>query len=142
MAADQTNQKPLEELALEVSEVTSAALEKAAQAYQQKEAEAREVNTKIPGVFDALVAANLLQPEEKEAAAKEMRNPVQVLEMLKLAAQAVQQQRSPTQLPATQVGPDGRPATVKSAGANGTYDRRSEFERERDAQYDRDLGRG
>ena len=127
----------LEEATLEVCEVTGAALEKAAAAYQAREAQVRAINEKIPSVVEALVLADLIEPEEKEAAAKSLADPLQALELLKCAAQSVAGKQNGQTLPAAHV--DGNGVPIKTA-SNGKYDRRSDFEKNRDEQFDRDLG--
>jgi hypothetical protein len=105
----------LEEEIVHTIELNSAALTKAAQAYQYKEAMDRDIAEKIPVVIEALVVSRLIDAEDKEACDKALRDPLQTLELLKFAA--LEHQKSlatPTPLPAKEVDANGR---TKAAGA-------------------------
>src|SRR5262245_4904453 len=76
----------LDAAVVDTIETVSACLDKAAQLYQTKEAEFKAVRSLIPEVVEALVSNGRIEPEEKEATARALADPVQTLQLLKWAA--------------------------------------------------------
>lgn len=125
---------PLDLECIDTFEVAGAALEKAAAAYEQREAEKKAIAVKIPEVVQELVLSGLINPEDKTAMANALRDPLQALETVKLASETYRKRTNGNSLPATQVDQEGRPAREKTAGA------RRDWREEREAQFQRDMG--
>lgn len=114
-------------------EVTGAALEKAARDYQIKEAQVREIESKIPSTLESLMVAGIVLPEEKEAAEKILRDPVQTLALLKLASDSFgKAQNGNNSLPATAVDANGNRSEKKASA-------KRDWQTERDEQWRRDM---
>jgi hypothetical protein len=149
MSATATPAKParphLNQEVVEAVELAGATLEKAARAYQAEQARFQVIKAKIPEVVEALVTNGRIEPEEKEACAKALEDPLQTLELLKWAAH--HRLAAEGGLPATEVDKDGRPAgrgTTKQAEARRAFHpigaRRDSSEADR--AFDEALGLG
>lgn len=70
------------EKVLEFVEISGAVMEKTANMIATKEAQDQKINKLIPIAVQALLENERIEPSEKEAAAKILRDPVNVLEVL------------------------------------------------------------
>lgn len=109
--------RTLAEETLEMIQAQTAALEKAAQFYQEKEAETQLVEAKIPQVVELLVSQGKIEPEEREKCASALRDPATALELFKNAL--LHRSDSSAQIPGQIVDRDGNVANVKNAFVTG-----------------------
>lgn len=74
--------KTLQEKVLDYIACTGAALEKAEKQASDKAAQDAQIEKLIPGVVDALARNGRIKPQEKEAAASLLHDPIKALEIL------------------------------------------------------------
>lgn len=128
-------QKTLEAETAEACQVIGALMQKSAGLYQEKESTVKEAAALIPSVVDSLLRSRLIESDEKQAATEALRNPANVLNLLKYAAEEkVEREKnaSATSFPGREVGRDGVTPTVKKANSKSPS--------EADIEYDRALG--
>lgn len=106
----------LEQHTVEAMLATSEVLNKAAAAYNAKEAQDKAVAAEIPGCADAVVMATLVDTEEKQALAGALTDHKQCLALLKFAAEAYTELKNSREgLPAREVDVHGRTKTASHA---------------------------
>ncbi len=143
MAANNSLPKaPLAEETVEAFQLVSATLEKAAQAYQTKQAQDDAIRRLIPDVVDALLINGRIEGEDKEACAKALRDPIKTLELLKFAAS--HRVAGEGSLPATPASRDGSPVGYGKQASDRRQVRAigdvSRFSEDADRAYDEALG--
>lgn len=133
-------QTPLEVEVVEAIQASAACMEKAAAAYQAKEAQDRQVQAAIPGAVEACVKAGMIAPEERDDLALSLKDPVKAVELVKHAAE-FKAAGSGGELPAREVGDGGRAVMQKAASAFVPVGGRREYS-EADEAFDRVLLNG
>jgi hypothetical protein len=110
-----------DEKVVNVIEVAGAALERHAQFYQEKQAEANQVAAAIPDVVQILVQHGRIEPGEAKEAAEALKDHRKTLQLLKLAAvhmTAEEEARLGQPLPP---GGQHKSASSNGNGASGGY---------------------
>ena len=131
--------KNLEELALQVCQVSSEVLERFARDGQRKEANDRSVASIIPETVDMLIKAGMLNQTERQAASELLTDHKEAIRLLKEAANLSITQNGINASSMTVVNADGSTFNKIANAFSGVSRRQSEFEAARDAQFRRDL---
>lgn len=103
----------LQEKVLNYIQCSGAALEQAEKQASEKKSQEKQVDDLIPGVVESLLRNGRIEPHQKDAAVKLLRNPIKALEILGKTAEHRNDEET------ARLGSPVAPKTTKSASARG-----------------------
>ncbi len=110
------NDLPFEHEVAETILVAHAALEKAAQAYQETTEKQAACNAVIPSLVDLAVKTAAIESDERDAFAQALTDPLKTLQLFKFA---LEQRWSQSNVPGREVDSTGRAPQEKKASTYG-----------------------